>query len=264
MPISTSVERTIDVLELLSEGRELTLSECSGMLEIPKSTLSGLLRTLHRRGYITKRRDGRFALGVGCLQLGKAFLDGVDVRSVALPIMREISARTHHTSSLCVVDSDLAAIVATVDGATPFRVLTRKTAYAELHSTAVGKCLLSGFDDEELDRYIRHHGLPRLTRNTIISPPDLRKHLKEVRSRGYAVDNEEEVEGVRCVGVPILNHAGDVVASLSVSALAPQIDSKAIPELAEILKEASGEISSQMGFGHTGVKAEISYSAASN
>ncbi len=264
MSLSTSVERTFDVLELLSEGRVLTLSECSKALEIPKSTLSGLLNALRRRGYITKRRDGRFALGVQCLQLGKAFLDSVDFRSVALPVMRDISARTQHTCSLCVVDGDLAAIVATIDGATPFRVLTRKTAYAELHSTAVGKCLLSGFDEEELNRYIRDHGLPRLTANTISSPARLREQLEEVRSRGYALDNEEEVEGVKCVGVPILDHAEEVVAALSVSALAPQITPRTIPFLVEILKEASQEISSQMGYGHVGIEAEPSYSAAPN
>ena len=257
MSLSSSVERTLDVLELLGEGRERTLSECSDALDIPKSTLSGLLKALRRRGYVTRDRDGRYRLGVQCLNLGNAFLEAVDIRTVALPVMREVSSRTQHTCTLCVADGHLAAIVVATEGDTPFRVLTRKAAYGELHTSAVGKCLLAGFDDSELEEHLREHGLRRFTRNTIASPEALERELEEVRRRGYAIDDEEEVEGVRCVGVPILDHAGRVLAALSISALAPQLAPSDAPALAEILAAASREISAQAGYVEQVPEAEL-------
>jgi DNA-binding IclR family transcriptional regulator len=123
------------------------------------------------------------------------------------------------------------------------------------HSSAVGKVLLSHLPEEELDNLIKEKGLPKRTENTITDPVQLKEHLKMVRTQGYAVDDEENERGIRCLAAPIYNEAGKAVAAISISAPAFRVTKKVIQEtLKKEVMETAFKISQRLGF--TGNKAK--------
>ena len=125
------------------------------------------------------------------------------------------------------------------------RVGLRNTA----HSSAVGKILLSHLADEELNNLIKEKGLPKRTENTLTDPVQLKDHLRAVRTQGYAVDDEENERGIRCVAAPIYNETGKAVAAISISAPAFRVTKKVIQEtLKKEVMETAFKISQRLGF----------------
>jgi IclR family acetate operon transcriptional repressor len=112
----------------------------------------------------------------------------------------------------------------------------------------VGKVLLASLSSAEVDDFIAEYGLPRLTPRTITSPEELIERLHKIRVRGYALDDEEEEMGVKCVGVPLFDHTGKVVAALSLSGLSVDFTRERIAMLAEMLKEAAAKVSHHLGY----------------
>jgi DNA-binding IclR family transcriptional regulator len=117
------------------------------------------------------------------------------------------------------------------------------------HSCAVGKVLLAHLPAKELDRIINAKGLPKRTENTITDPIQFREHLKLVRTQGYAIDDEENEKGVRCIAAPVFNEAGKAVAAISISTLAFRITKKVIQDsLRKEVRETALKISQRLGF----------------
>lgn len=117
-----------------------------------------------------------------------------------------------------------------------------------LHCTGVGKTLLAYHGEELLDQIAHPPGLARMTTHTLDSLPQLRRELDRIREQGYAVDQEEAVEGLSCVAGPVFNHLGQVVAAFSVAGPATRLTSARLPEIAQMVRETSDEISYRLGY----------------
>jgi DNA-binding IclR family transcriptional regulator len=247
---SSAVERTIAILEAVA-GRSSGLSnaEISRKLEIPKSSASYILRALQKHGYLRRDRDtGKYRLGVKVLSLGRGALSGMDVREVALPIMRQLMTHTGMTSHLAILDGSEAVYVEKVDSGGFIKMNTWIGRRMEVHSTSVGKALVAYLPEPRVTAIIKERGLSRRTPKTITSAAKFLRDLERVRELGYSLDDEENTIGVRCIGAPIFNAAGEIEASLNVTGTTQQVNPHTLPRLADMVKEAARRVSVQLGY----------------
>lgn len=246
---STAVERALAVLDAVAE-RTLGMSnaDINRKLKIPKSSASYILRTLVKGGYLRRDREtGRYHLGLRVVSLSHRALAGLDIREIAHPILRQLVENSHLTAHLATLDHGQAVYIEKLDAPGFVRMNTWVGRRLECHSTAVGKCLVAFLPEEELQALLQQRGLSKYTPQTITTLSRLLRELEKVREQGYAVDDEENNLGVRCVGAPIFNSEGHVEASLGLSGTTYQVDKAGIPKIAELAKAAARKISHQLG-----------------
>ena len=253
MPISDAspaiaVERALNILEAAARRRDgLTNAEISRKLGIPKSSASYILRTLEKRSYL--RRDaetGRYRLGLKILSLGGDAQANLDIADVALPFMRILGEKIRMTVHLAVLDQGEAVYIEKVEAPGFFKVNTWVGRRMFLHSTSVGKCLLAWLPKHDIENIVKQQGLKKRTPKTITSITRLIAELEHVKQSGYAVDDEENSLGARCLGAPILDTMGNVTAALGASGTLTQTDEASMPRVIEALKETARRISRQM------------------
>jgi IclR family transcriptional regulator, KDG regulon repressor len=245
---ATAVERALNILEAAAQRREgLTNAEISRKLGIPKSSASYILRTLEKRGYLRREAEtGRYRLGLKILSLGGDAQTSLDLAHVALPFMRSLVEKIRMTSHLAVLDQGEAVYIEKVEAPGFFKVNTWVGRRMFLHSTSVGKCLLAWLQKHEIENLVKPQGLKKRTPKTITSITKLVTDLEHVKQSGYAVDDEENSLGARCLGAPIFDAMGNVTAALGASGTLTQTDEVNMPRIIEALKETARRISRQM------------------
>jgi len=245
---ATAVERALNILEAAAQRRDgLTNSEISRKLGIPKSSASYILRTLERRGYL--RRDAesaRYRLGLKILSLSGDAQGNLDLAAVALPLMRALVEKVRLTVHLAVLDQGEAVYIEKVEAPGFFRVNTWVGRRMYLHSTSVGKCLMAWLPKQEIETIVKQHGLKKRTPETITNMTKLLAELEHVKQAGYAVDDEENSLGARCVGAPVFDAAGNVAAAIGASGTLTQMDEPNMPKMIEALKETARRVSRQL------------------
>jgi IclR family transcriptional regulator, KDG regulon repressor len=253
MPVSdaspaTAVERALNILEAAAHRRDgLTNSEISRKLGIPKSSASYILRTLERRGYLRRETEtGRYRLGLKILSLGGDAQANLDIADVALPFMRVLVEKIHMTVHLAVLDQGEAVYIEKVEAPGFFKVNTWVGRRMFLHSTSVGKCLLAWLPKHDVEALVKQQGLKKRTPKTITTMTRLLADLEHIKKEGYAVDDEENSLGARCLGAPVFDVTGNVVAALGASGTLTQVDEASMPRIAEALEETARRISRQM------------------
>jgi DNA-binding IclR family transcriptional regulator len=213
---------------------------------LPRPTVLRLLEVLLEER-VVQAADGSYALGPRLAVWGQRYLDGLDVRVHAEGPMRELADATRETCYLGVRDDRSVLYIAKADSPQAVRPAARVGTRNPLHSTGIGKTLLAfGAPDEALA--YANGPLETKTPNTIVDADRLGAEIDATRARGYAIDNVENEDGVRCVAAPIRNHAGEVVAALSVSAPAYRFALEDLPALAPKVLAAALEISSRIGY----------------
>jgi DNA-binding IclR family transcriptional regulator len=244
-----SVLKALDILQLFSTDEpRLSLMEISQRLHLPKSTTHNLLNTLLSRRFIEKSEDGRYALGPEIIALTQAVRINVELRNLAAPVLRDLSDACRESAYLTVLDGDACLYIYAVESPRRLRARTAVGDRAHLHCTAVGKALLSGLSDEEIALLAQRVGLPRFTENTITTVEPLLIEVAQSRLRGYAVDQQEHEWGNFCVGAPIRNGRGRVIAACSAAGTDPQILGDKLPEFVTRVTYAAQEISRYMGY----------------
>jgi IclR family KDG regulon transcriptional repressor len=240
-----AVDRVMNLFELLADSQSgLTLSQLSRKLDIPKSTVHYLLHTLHTRGYVQRGADGhRYSLGLRLADVTQADTAESSLRVLAVPYLQQIVAKLDLTATVSVRHSAEAVIVASVESAQALRGGAWIGRHMDLHCTAQGKALLVGLSEEDLNKLFAGRELARFTGKTICSLTALKAHVADVRARGYAVNDEEMVIGVRAVAAPVMNSFGAVIACTSVRGTAQEIPSYLIPQLGREMVLVAREMS---------------------
>jgi DNA-binding IclR family transcriptional regulator len=247
---SVAVERALFILEAVAHEPEgLSNAEISRKLQIPKSSASYILRTLETQGYLNRDDDsGRYRVGLKILSLSRGALSGIDVREVALPIMRHLVEKTSLTCHLAILDGPEAVYIEKVEPPGFIRMDTWVGRRMRVHATSVGKALVAHISLERLEKIVSERPMEKRTPKTITTLPRLLKDLEKVRAQGYAVDDEENNLGARCVGAPIFNQQGIIEASLGLSGTTNQVNAHTMPRILEALKDAARHISMQLGY----------------
>lgn len=245
---SSAVDRALSILEMLSEhGEGLTNSHISHRLDIPKSSASYLLRTLEHRGYLRREHStGKYHLGLKVLSLTRNVLTGLDIRNLARPVLGWLVERCRLTAHLAVLDHGQAVYVEKAEAPSFIKMDTWVGRRMDVHSTSVGKALVSSLSKAEVEAILREHGLRKRTPKTISVPARFLRELEKVRLQGYALDDEENSLGVRCVAAPVFDSLGAVQAAVGVSATTSQLNKTTLPRIADLVQEAARKISRQL------------------
>ncbi|MCP4021219.1 MAG: IclR family transcriptional regulator [Desulfobacteraceae bacterium] len=245
-----SIDRAFDILELLSvEPRGMTMTDIGLKLDLHKSTVHRLLSSMRERGYIEKSAEtGNYRLGLGFVELASLYLNSLELKTEAQPFLHRLTQKTGQTSFLAIRDGrEVVYIdkVETYDSLRRYKIIGRRR---PLHATSLGKALLSGLNDEEIDQLYADRTFEQLTPKTILSFNDLMKQIKEIRQQGWSIDDEENEMGTKCVGAPIFDYRDRVIASLSLA-----WDMAASPKLtwtdnSDYVYQCARDISIKMGY----------------
>ena len=242
-----SLEKGLNILEAIVEHGELTVSKAATLLDINRASAHRFITTLRDLGYVRKNQHNKYEATFKMLELGMKQADNFEVRRMAKPYMRELSALFAETVNLGVLDRNKVVYLDKVESKELLRMDTGVGTSTQAHITSLGKAILAFLPEVELAAYFeRLQTDPTYTDNVTANPEILTKALARVKKKGYAVDNEELAEGLYCIGVPIFDFNDYPVYAISVSGPAQRI--KPLKLLPPKLIECAAELSKQLGY----------------
>lgn len=234
-----SVARVLDVLEAVAvAGGELSISEIASACGLPVPTIHRLARTLVDRGYMRQLPNRRYALGARLVPLGKAA--GAMLGEWTRPVLEALVAELGESANVAVLDRDRAMYIEHVASHHSMRIFTEVGRRVHPHSTGVGKAVLSLLSDDQVRALLHRTGMSAQTAHTITDPDDLITALRQIRRDGYAMDEGEQEDGVRCVAVPVAGM--DFPMAVSVSGPAARMTSELVARAIPLLIEASHQL----------------------
>jgi IclR family KDG regulon transcriptional repressor len=243
-----AIKKALDILDYISRNEESSFYQIYAYLGLPKSTAYNILKTLESRGYIRHMGAGKkYGLGWKLFELGNLTISHLDLRIEAIPVLRELMHKTNHTCNLGILDVSEGVYVIKIESSQHIRLNSWEGKRFCLHSTSLGKALLAWRDENTIDTILKQAKLTRNTSNTITDPDELKKELRVVKERGWSLDDQENEPYMRCLGAPVMNVTGNVIAAISVAGLATQLNDEILPNLSELVKDAARQLSINLG-----------------
>ena len=244
-----SVARSLRLIDIVADHPAgLTLSEVSRQLGASKSATYSILRTLLDAGYLLEIPPGpRYQLGFALMRLGDAVSRQLPIADVCRPVLQQLTDATGMTSRAAIADRGRPVFVERVDGPGSVRFHTALGRREMPHVSSAGKAILAELPDEEVRGVVAESGLVAHSRNTITSLDALFADLEGVRRRGYAVDDEEDAEGVFCVGAAFFDHAGRCAGALSTTCIKVDLPSWRIEEIGRVVRDHADVLTQRLG-----------------
>lgn len=244
-----SIDRAIDIIEKLVDAeKSLGVTEISNSLGLHKSTVYRLLATLDYRGYVEQDTNNRYKIGIKLFEIGAVALNTLDIRERIKPYLKQLREETRETIHLGILDNYEVVYIDKEESSETIRMYSRIGRRIDAHCTSLGKVLMAYSPPELVDDIINRRKLEQYTVNTIIDINELKKHIQLVRECGYAIDNEEQDIGIRCIGGPIFNYNGDIIAAFSIAGPSTRMTKKRVEELSELVLEYARKISAAFGY----------------
>jgi IclR family transcriptional regulator, KDG regulon repressor len=243
------LERAVDILQVLAEdSRELTAGEVAERLSLHKSTIHRLLMVLDHQRLIRRNTEtGRYALGLRLFEFGTRAVRGLRLRDQAQPHLDQLARETGETAHICVFDRTEMVSIAYAEGPRSLRMPATVGRRTPVYCSAVGKAMLAFLPQSVIDDVV-NGPLRARTEKTLVTREALLADLRQVRIRGYAVDNEEIEKGLRCVGAPVWNYTGEVVAAISVAGPAFRVTKSRVPAVARAVLATTRGLSTELGY----------------
>ncbi|MDR3258907.1 MAG: IclR family transcriptional regulator [Fusobacteriaceae bacterium] len=242
------VDRIFAILEYLSQS-----SEAKGPTEIAlatglhKSTVYRLLSLMCQRGYIEKSESGGiYHIGVKLVEIASSHINNLELQTEARPFLQKLRDDLGLIVHLGILDRHDVVYVEKLDISKNIRLYAQIGLRVPAYCSSLGKCLLASLAGDDLEYLLEEKPLEQYTPNTITSIIELKKHLREVRSNGWAMDNEEYVIGNRCIGAPIYDYRGEVIAAVSASGPTLILTFDRIKAVAEHVKNTASKISRRL------------------
>jgi len=222
---TTSVDNALWLLQLIGDRHALRVAEAADLLGVARSTAHRLLTALRRRGFVMQDRpNGAYRPGPALYEIGLAAVSRIDIRRVARPVLEDIREETQETVTLAVLEGSNIRFIDCTESHRSVRVGNRTGVVRAAHASAVGKAILSGLSDAELDRRYPDDTLPPVTTAAAITDAAvLRRELAEIRSQGFALNWEESTDGVCAVAVALRDTIGHPLAGVGVAAPSSRI-----------------------------------------
>lgn len=249
-----SLKRGLRIIEAIAAiDGSATLAEIARKTVLPRSTAHHLLRALVEFGYLIQDGDARtYTLGPKLFRLTGRTWTKEQLAKIAMPFLAELSRRTGEGTSLAVLRDGVVTVIAKREPKGPVHVFQEVGARRPIYCTAVGKTLAAWLPDQELEGIISRTVFEQNTAKTITSPTAFRRELARVRATGFAIDNEEHIEGVRCIATPVRDHSGEVRASLCVVGPKNHLPQRRLPEIRQALAAVAAGLSARLGYGSKG------------
>jgi len=246
----TSLDKALLVLELLiDQGRDLSITEICQKLGMVKGTVHRVLATLVARKFVQQNGGTKmYGLGVRTLEIGLDSKREKFLRMAMAPFMMELYEMCGETVNAAVWEYNGIRYIYRLESEALLRISTTAGARFAGYCAATGKILLSYFSNEDIRQiYSLEKSLKKYTQNTITSVDELIKEIEEVRVKKVAVDDEEALVGVYCVGAPILNSKGECVAAISISAPKNRVTANTSDKLLKLVSKTAAKISDSLG-----------------
>lgn len=240
------LENSLKILEFIAQRPEEAVSfkEICDHIDLPKSTVYHLVQTLVNLDFCKKDEEtGKFTIGLKSFEVGNAYLSSNPFYVKAREIIEAVSIKCNETTHFAILNGTDVVYLFKFDSSEPLRIFSHVGKRMPAHATAIGKALLSGYDDETIRRLYPGNTLPLVTPNTIKSVDILIEQLKEVRKTGIAYEKEESSPYIQCYAVPITNRQGFPVAGVSMS-IPIYREESAIKKLIPLLQEAKKQLES--------------------
>ena len=237
------------ILDILASKAEvgITLAELSALIGMPKSSTHRYLATLQELGLAERKNGDRYSLGVKVIELAGSFLAKSDLRNETQVVLKDLAERTGETIHLAVPSGAEVVYIAKVESTHALGMFSHIGARLPMHCTALGKAILAFSKAEQL-QLVLSQPLIRRTPHSITSPDALKAELDLIHARGFAIDNEENELGIRCVGAPIIDYTATPIAAISISAPRDRMAPERCMELGVLVCEATQMVSRYKGF----------------
>lgn len=244
-----SLARALSILNTLAEsGSGMTLTDMAHTIGLAPSTAHRLLTTLQQERFVRfEPLGGVWQVGVQAFIVGSGFLRSRDLAATARPYMQKLMEEYGETVNLAVEDRGLVVYLSQVECQEMMRAFARPGARVPMHSSGVGKALLSAMPDQKVEKIIERRGMEKKTERTIVRTADLKTHLADVRKRGYAIDDEEQAVGLRCVAAVIRDEFGEPCGALSMSGPMARLVDDRVAQLGEVVSRAAAKITAEWG-----------------
>lgn len=246
-----SLERALTILNKLSEYPEgIQISRLAEQVGLTKSTIHRLLTTLASMNYVVKEEEtDKYKLGLQILFLSRNMLNNSNIISIAKPYLEKLSQDVNETVHLCIEDRGEVIYVDKIESNQTIRMYSRIGSRAPMYCTAVGKILLSGKNSDDFNEIVSSISFIPKTATTITSKEAFIEEIDQVKQQGFALDNSENEESLRCIAAPIFDHRGKIIASFSISGPANRVTMDLVDErLIELVKQYSNAISRNLGY----------------
>lgn len=244
-----AIDRAVMILKCFSEKRrELKLTDISDELGLNKSTVHGIITTLKYHGLIDQNEENqKYRLGIYILELADILISSMDIRNVASPVIKDMCLKLEETVHLGVLDNMDVVYIDKQESNQSMRIFTTIGTRNPAYCTGIGKAMLAYVDPVILMEQLPEK-LERFTKHTITEKAELLKELESIREKGYAMDNEERIEGLTCIASPVFDHTGRAKYSISVSGPTIRMTKDKIEETIKLVKESAMEVSNRLGY----------------
>jgi IclR family acetate operon transcriptional repressor len=234
-----SLGRAFELLEAMADsGGIVGLTELAQRSGMAMPTIHRLIRTMVDLGYVRQGPSRKYALGPRLVRLGESATQVLGIW--AQPALRHLVTELGESANLAVLDGSEVIYVAQAPGRHAMRMFTEVGRRADVHSTAVGKAILAQLDEQVVDEILRGAGMAKRTENTITRPSALKRELKTVHRKGFAIDEEEQEVGVRCVAVALPGHA--MRAGISISGPLGRMNDELVRRAVPLLEQTAAEL----------------------
>lgn len=244
------INRALDIIEQLSQSsRPMGSTEIALSTGLSKSTVSRLLFTLGARGYVKKdKTDGKYAIGTTLIALVSCYIGSLELQTEARPYLSSLASDLNLTTHLGILDGGEVIYIEKLDHF-PTKQLYSQIGYrVPAYCSSLGKCLLSKYSGEDLEHIMGGGNFRIYTQNTLPNIDALKEQLRQIRNQGWAMDNQEYETGHICVGAPIYDYRGEIIAAVSASGTSSVITPEYLPVVVETVMQAAKAISKCMGY----------------
>jgi DNA-binding IclR family transcriptional regulator len=243
----SSLAKGIRIMELLADEKHLTVSGVAKALGYNRAGSHRFLATLRELGYVEKDAEDRYQLTFKVLEMGMKVVNRFEIRQIARPFMQELSLASRETVNLGHFDGKGILHIDKIDSLEILRMDSPIGSRAPAYCTALGKAALAALPREEFDRFLARTILKPHGPNTITSKKQFRQAIEEIRTQGFAVDNEELSSGLRCVAAPVFDHTGRADYAISVSGPTARMTPERIDALHPLVQKICRQLSQKLG-----------------
>ncbi len=243
-----TVERALKVLEIIAGG-SMSSQEIETAMGLNRTTVARLIYTLLSNGYIEKdERTSKYKLGLKVVELGSLRLNQIELKTEAVPHLRELSMNLNQVCHMGVLVDGEVVYIEKIEPISTMRMFSAIGRRVPVHSTSLGKSLLSGLSNDEIVEILEDKGMKVFTKNTNEDIGSLLKEIELVNKNGYGIDDEENEENIWCISAPIKDYRNKVIAAISTSGQNREYlkDSNSIA--IKYIKETAYKISKRMGY----------------
>jgi IclR family acetate operon transcriptional repressor len=243
-----ALDRGLALLEIIAQADGLSLTSIAQRAGVAPSTAHRILTTLKAAGFVQcDETRGCYLIGVKAFKIGSAFLRNRKLVDVGRGVMRELMTAGGETANIGIEIDGNVVFISQLESHHAIRAFHRPGARGPMHASSLGKAILAWLPQSDVTKILHRVGLPKLTDRTIVDPQALLADLALTRERGWAVDDQEKADGMRCAGAPVFNEHGEVIGALSVSGPTVRMTYERLGELGPLVKRAAAELTDRVG-----------------